>query len=560
MHTRCIQWILAACDTRESCTLLKRLRSELRNLEKLTTALKPAVLLTIRNDIFRDRLADTGNILQKRCRRRIQIHTNLIYTVLNNSTQCLTKLLLVHIMLILSDTDRLRCDLNELCKRILKTSCDGSRTSLSHIKVRKLLCCQLARGIYRSTRLVCDHILNFLRDFLKQFHNDLLRLPGRCSISKRNKRNIVFPDQFLKCIFCRLDLLLIGRCCRIDHCRIQHFSGRIYDCQLASCTECRVPAEDNFAYDRRLHQKLLKVFSKDMDRTVLSVFCQAAADLPLDCRGDQTLVAVLYHFTENRCCDRIILCQNLLLQPAKDFFLRCIYLDCEDFFLLTTVQGKYTMSGELLDRLFEFIVHLIYRRLFRFLRCRCNRTFFHGKVTDIDSIICLIRNRLCQNILRSVQRVLYGLYAFFLRKKSFSFLFQRFLCHLKHDDIRQRLKSFFLRNDRSCTSLRTVWTIKVLYYYEGLGIQNLLLQFRCQFALLFNACKYLIFLIFQISQVKKSFVQGTELLIVQRACRFFTITGNKRDRTSLIDQLYSSLYLPFLYFKFVGYHLNNIHK
>ena len=200
-----------------------------------------------------------------------------------------------------------------------------------------------------------------------------------------------------------------------------------------------------------------------MNCPILCIFCQTASDFPLNRRCDQTLVAVLHHFSKNRCCDRIFSYKHLPLDPSKNLFFRCIHLYCEDFFLLTTVRCKDTMSRKLLDRLLEFIIHLIY--------------IFH----------CL--------------------HTLFSRNKSLCFLLQRFLCHLKHDDICQRLQSFFLRNNCSCTSLRTIRTVKILYYHKSLCIQNLFFQLRCQFALFFNTCKNLFLFVFQISQVKKSFMQ-----------------------------------------------------
>ena len=82
---------------------------------------------------------------------------------------------LVHIMLILADTDGLRIDLYELRKRVLETSCDGDGTSLSHVEFWEFLCGKLTGGIYGSSRLIYDHILDMLRDLLDKLRDDLLR-------------------------------------------------------------------------------------------------------------------------------------------------------------------------------------------------------------------------------------------------------------------------------------------------------------------------------------------------------------------------------------------------
>ena len=66
---------------------------------------------------------------------RVQIHTDFIHAVLNDTAERLAELLLVHIVLILADTDGFRIDFDKLCQRILHTACDGSGASLSDIKV-----------------------------------------------------------------------------------------------------------------------------------------------------------------------------------------------------------------------------------------------------------------------------------------------------------------------------------------------------------------------------------------------------------------------------------------
>ena len=86
MHTCRIKRIPASGDTRKTCTLLKRFRSEFRYFEKLTTAFKSAVFFTVCNDILSNHFTDAGNIFQKGRGCCIQVHTNFIYTVFNYST------------------------------------------------------------------------------------------------------------------------------------------------------------------------------------------------------------------------------------------------------------------------------------------------------------------------------------------------------------------------------------------------------------------------------------------------------------------------------------------
>ena len=218
-------------------------------------------------------------------------------------------------MLILSYTDRFRIDLYQLRQWVLQSSCNRSRTSLSHIKVWKFLCCQFTCGIYGSACLICDHILYFFWNFFQKFHDNLLRFSGSCSISHRYQFNMILCDQFFQYFLCRLDLSLRSGRCRINNRSIQHLSCLVHYSQFASCTKSRVPAQYYFSYDRRLHQKLFQILAKYFDSPIFRFFCKITAYFPLNRRSDQTLVAVLHCRFQNWAGIRIFFFNHLTLQP-----------------------------------------------------------------------------------------------------------------------------------------------------------------------------------------------------------------------------------------------------
>ena len=165
------------------------------------------------------------------------------------------------------------------------------------------------------------------------------------------------------------------------------------------------------------------------------------------------------------------------------------------------------MTCKLFHRLLKVIIHLVYRLL---LLISCGGTYsslIPCSLTDTDTIICFIRNVFCNDISGTADGLFHSFDFFFLRKKCFCLFFKRFLRHLEKDDVGQRSQTFFPGDDGTCTALRAVRTVKILYYYKSLCIQNLFFQLRCQFALFFNTCKNLFLFVFQISQVKKSFMQ-----------------------------------------------------
>ena len=132
----------------------------------------------------------------------------------------------------------------------------------------------------------------------------------------------------------------------------------------------------------------------------------------------------------------------------------------------------------------------------------------------MDSVIRLIGNMLRNNILCTGNSLCHGSYFFFLGYKSLCFFLDGLICHLKHNDVCQWLKAFFLGNGGTGTSLRTVWAVKILHNNQGLGGKDLLLQLFCQLALVLNAGKNLFLFVFQIAQVSQSFIQITKLLVI----------------------------------------------
>ena len=147
MHACIIERLTAAGNPHKAGALLKGLRPQLRHLEEVSPAYKPSIFLAKCDDILRERLADAGHVLHQRHRRRVEVHADAVHAVLHDSAQRLIEPLLVHVVLILADSDRLRIDLDQLRERVLHAPCHRRGAALLHIKVRKFLRCQLAGGV-----------------------------------------------------------------------------------------------------------------------------------------------------------------------------------------------------------------------------------------------------------------------------------------------------------------------------------------------------------------------------------------------------------------------------
>ena len=117
---------------------------------------------------------------------------------------------------------------------------------------------------------------------------------------------MILFNHFLNCFFGCFDLGFCGRCGRIYNRCIEHFTGLVNNCQLTAGAECRIPSENNFSHDWRLHQQLFQVLSEHFNRTVFGFLCQIVSNLPLDGRCDQTFIAVLHNCFQNRGGIRIV--------------------------------------------------------------------------------------------------------------------------------------------------------------------------------------------------------------------------------------------------------------
>ena len=213
--------------------------------------------------------------------------------VLDSSIERFLQLLLTDVMLILSDTDRLWVDLNELCQRILHAARDGDCAANRHIVVRQLFLGECGGGVDRCACLVRDeivHVLPLIR--ADQCRNELLRLIGCRAVADGNERDVVFCHELLHCLSsCRTRAVAL---CHLNDAARADVSCRVNDRHLASCAVAGVKSEHRMPCKRRLQEQLAQIVPKDADRLFLRLCRQVGAQFAFQCRNEETLVAVLY--------------------------------------------------------------------------------------------------------------------------------------------------------------------------------------------------------------------------------------------------------------------------
>ena len=99
--------------------MLESLFSHARNVGQLFPTGERPVLITIFDNRLSQPLRDPGDVLEQIDRRRIQIDADSVDARLHAGTQADFEFLLVDIMLVLTDPDGLRIDLDQLRQGIL---------------------------------------------------------------------------------------------------------------------------------------------------------------------------------------------------------------------------------------------------------------------------------------------------------------------------------------------------------------------------------------------------------------------------------------------------------
>ena len=272
-------------------------------------------------------------------------------------------------MLILTDADGFRVDLDELGEWVLQAAGDGRRASLTNVKVRELLGSELARGVDGGSCLVDDYVgevpvevrtcaarRRLALELFDEVNDDLLGLARCGAVADGDDVDVIFVHKFFQGVFGIPDFFVICRSCRENDHRIKDFARRIDNSQFAPCAEGGIPAEDAFACNGRLHQQLCQVLAEDRDGSFLGVGSHLAADVVLDRRGDEALVGVAGSFLQVLAGHGMLRYADLEVQVGLDVFDRSLDPEAEDFFLLAAVHREDAVTGDVFERLVVVVV------------------------------------------------------------------------------------------------------------------------------------------------------------------------------------------------------------
>ncbi len=149
-----VERIIAVADSQEAGGLLESLGSDAGYGCQLYSRAEAAVFIAELDDFLGSSFVDAGDIAQQCPGSGVQIYSNPIDATFNHRFQRLMQAILVDIVLILSDTDGLGVELDQLGQRILQAARDGDGSSNGQVEIGELLASDFGSRVDRRAGFI----------------------------------------------------------------------------------------------------------------------------------------------------------------------------------------------------------------------------------------------------------------------------------------------------------------------------------------------------------------------------------------------------------------------
>src|SRR5690606_12932554 len=189
------------------------------------------------------------------------------------------------VVLVLTDADRLRLDLDELGERILQAARDRDGAAQRDIELRELARGELRSRVHGRAGLVHDELRELeLGMTLDQIAGEAVRLAARGAVADRDQLDRMLPAERRERLqrFFPLPLRLV----RIDRAGGDELAGRIDDRDLDAGAEPRVETHDGARPGGRGEQEILEVVAEDPDRVLLGLLACAVEEIEREVHVD----------------------------------------------------------------------------------------------------------------------------------------------------------------------------------------------------------------------------------------------------------------------------------
>ena len=181
MHGRVVQGLVPFRDAQKTGCELEGFRAKAGHVEQLLNAPERAGFFTINNDAFSEPGADAAELCQEVLAGRIEADTHGVDATAERLLERRHQLLLVHIVLVLADTDRLRVDLDELGHGIHEPAAYRNGTAHREVEIGKFFAGDLGGGVDGCAAFVYSIHGDFC--LVKNFPRPGQRLFSGCAVT-----------------------------------------------------------------------------------------------------------------------------------------------------------------------------------------------------------------------------------------------------------------------------------------------------------------------------------------------------------------------------------------
>ena len=139
MHGCIVQRILTSRNAQETGALLKGFRPHAFHFHQIPSGGEGAVFRTVVHDILCQLRPQPRHVSQQLTTCGIQVDSHGIHARFYRTVQRFPQFSLVHVVLVLSDTDGFRVYLHQFRQRVHQPASDGNGTAHRHVIFRKFL-------------------------------------------------------------------------------------------------------------------------------------------------------------------------------------------------------------------------------------------------------------------------------------------------------------------------------------------------------------------------------------------------------------------------------------
>ena len=239
----------------------------------------------------------------------------------------------------------------------------------------------------------------------------------------------------------------------------------------------------------------------------------------------------------------------------QDLILRCLKRDGQNLLLLPAVQRQNLVPLQRRHLPLKMKILCIHglRIVLVLFHFRCEYPLRRRNLTDPGPQICPVRDILCDDVPRTGEGFLHRYYAFFRIDVCRCEILRRVIRLLLQEDVRKRLKPFLRRDGRAGSALWLVRSVQILQLDHRQRRFDLLFQRFRQLSLLFDGRKNRCLPVLERAEIGQTLIQLAQLLVIQRAMHLLSVSGDKRDGVSLVNQFHDRLYLPEADVQFLRY-------